>query len=70
MCQSVHNRISGEEKRGLKTLEEIMAENLPNLRKTDIQARKHRSSLPKKMNLSKPTIRHIIIKIAKLEKGF
>ena len=32
VCQSMHNRIS-EEKRGLKTTEEIMAENLPNLRK-------------------------------------
>ena len=36
----MHNGISGEEKRGLKTLKEIMAENLPNLRKeTDIQVR-------------------------------
>lgn len=66
----MHNGISGEEKRGLKTLKEIMAENLPNLRKeTDIQVKEaQKPPLPPKMNPNKPTIRHIIIKIAVRER--
>ena len=54
-----------EEKNGVeRILEEIMAENFPNLRKeTDIQI----WWLPIKMNPKKSTPRHITIKMLKVE---
>ena len=52
----MHNGISGEEKRGLKTLKEIMAENLPNLRKeTDIQVKEaQKPPLPQRWTQTNP----------------
>lgn len=52
----MHNGISGEEKRGLQTLKEIMAENLPNLRKeTDIQVKEAQKLPPQKKDEPKQT---------------
>ena len=46
--------------------EEIMTENFPNLKKeTDIQIQEEQR-VPNKMNLSRPTPTHIIIKMAKV----
>ena len=55
------------EKRIKNVFEEIMAENLPNLKKkTDIQVQEaHR--VPNKMNPNRSTTKHIIIKMAKVE---
>ena len=60
-----------EGEKGIKNLfEEIIAENFPNLKKeTDIQVQEVQR-VPNKMNPNRPTPRHIIIKMAKLKRGF
>ena len=70
MCQSKHNRGFG--RRRLKeeiesVFEEIMAEKFPNLKKeTDIQVQETERT-PNNMNPNRPTLRHIIIKMAKVK---
>ena len=45
----------------------MMSENFPNLKKeTDIQVQKAQR-VPSKMNLNRPTTRHIIIIVAKIK---
>ena len=59
----------GEEReKGIKNVvEEIMAENFPNLKKeTDIQVQEAQRD-PYKINPNRPTPRHIIIKMAKVK---
>ena len=47
--------------------DEIMAENVPNMKKeTDIQVQEAQR-FPNKMNPNRPTPRHIIIKMAKVK---
>ena len=46
--------------------EEIMAENFPNLKETDIKIQEAQRT-PNKLNPKKPTPRHIIIKMAKVK---
>ena len=46
--------------------EEIMAENFPNLKDTDIKIQEAQRA-PNKLNENKPTLRHIIIKRAKVK---
>ncbi|WP_447305890.1 RBD-like domain-containing protein, partial [Escherichia coli] len=55
----------GEEKeKGIENVfEEIMSENLPNLKKTDIKIQQAQRA-PNKLNPNRPTPRHIIIKMA------
>ena len=57
----------GEEKeKGIENIfEEIMAENFPNLKDTDIKIQEAQRA-PNKLNLKRPTPRHIIIKMAKV----
>ena len=53
------------EKRAENLFEEIIAKNFPHLgNKTDIQIQKAQKT-PKKINKSKPTLRHIVIKFSK-----
>ena len=59
----------GEERgKGIQSVfEEIMAENFPNLKKkTDIQVQEAQR-VPNKMQLNRPTPRHIIIKMGKVK---
>ena len=58
----------GEEKeKGIEnTFEEIMAENVPNLKDSDIKIQEVQK-IPNKLNLNMPTQRHIIIKMSKVE---
>ena len=59
----------GEEReKGIENVfEEIMAENFPNLKKeTDIQIQEAQR-VPNKRNPNRPTLRHIIIKMAKIK---
>ena len=58
----------GEEKdKGIEnTVEDIMAENVPNLKDSDIKIQEVRRAL-NKLNLNRPAPRHIIIKMAKAE---
>ena len=58
----------GEEKdKGIENIvEDIMAENIPNLMDSDIKIQEVQRA-PNKLNLNKPTQRHIIIKMAKVE---
>ena len=47
--------------------EEIMAENFPNLKKeTDMKVQEVQR-VPKKINPNRPTLRHIIVKMAKVK---
>ena len=57
----------GEEKeKGIENIfEEIMAENFPNLKDTDIKIQEAQRAL-NKLNLNRPTPRHITIKMAKV----
>jgi len=56
-----------EKEKGIENIfEEIMAENFPNLKYTDIKIQKLQRA-PNKLNLNKPTPRHIIIKMAKVK---
>ena len=58
----------GEEReKRTENVQEIMAENFPNLKKeTDIQIQEAQR-VPNKMNPNRPTPRHIIIKMAKVK---
>ena len=58
----------GEEKeKGIENIfEEIMAENFPNLKKTDIKIQEAQRA-PNKLNINRPTPRHSIIKMAKVK---
>ena len=54
-----------EEEKGIENIfEEIMAENIPNLKHTDIKIQEAQRA-PNKLNPNRPTPRHIIIKMAK-----
>ena len=69
MGQSMHNRDSrgeGKEKGIENIFEEIMAENFPNLKETDIKIQEAQRA-PNKLNPNRPTPRHIIIKMAKVK---
>ena len=69
MGQSMHKEIpEGEEKeKGIENIfEEIMAENFPNLKETDIKIQESQRA-PRKLNLHRPMPRHIIIKMAKVK---
>ena len=46
--------------------EEIMAENFPNLKKTDIKIQEAQRA-PNKLNPNRTTPRHIVIKMAKVK---
>ena len=71
----MHNRnsriLEGEEKeKGIENIfEEIMAESFPNLKHTDIMIQEAQRS-PNKLNPSRPTPRHVIIKMAKIKDSF
>ena len=55
-----------EKEKGIENIfEEIMAENLPNLKETDIEIQGAQRT--PKLNLNRPSIRHIIIKVAKVK---
>ena len=58
----------GEEKEKVteNIFEEIMAENVPNLKETDIKIQEAQRA-QNKLNSNRPTPRHIIIKIAKVK---
>ena len=58
----------GEEKeKGIENIfEEIMAENFANLKETNIKMQEAQSA-PKKSNPNRPTLRHIVIKMAKVK---
>ena len=70
MGYSAHNRnLEGEEReRGIENIfEEIMAENVPNLKKeTDIQ-KQEAQRFPSKMTQNRPMSGHIVIKMAKVK---
>ena len=56
-----------EEKKGIEnTFEEIMAESFPNLVKEKDKQIQEAERVPNKMNPQRPTLRHIIIKMAKI----
>ena len=61
----------GEEKeKGIETIfEEMMAENFPNIKETDIKIQDAQRP-PSKLNPSRPMPRHIIIKMAKVKEDF
>ena len=58
----------GEEKeKGIESIfEEIMSENFPNLKETDIKIQEAQRA-PNKLNPNRPTSRHVIIKMAKVK---
>ena len=58
----------GEEKqKGTENIfEEIMSENFPNLKETDIKIQEAQRA-PNKLNPNRPTPRHIIIKMTKVK---
>jgi len=61
-----------EEEKGTENIfEEVMAENFPNPKHTDIKIQEAQRA-PNKLNSNRPTPSHIIIKIAKLKikRGF
>ena len=66
--RSPRRRRERERERQVKNVfDKIMAENFPNLKKeTDIQIQETQR-VPNKMNLNRPTPRHIIIKMEKLK---
>ena len=68
--QSTHKRDSRrkiKQKRGIENIfEEIMAENFPNLKNTDIKIQEAQRA-PHKLNPNRPTPRHIIIKMSKVK---
>ena len=56
-----------EKEKGIENIfEEIMAENFPNLRESDIKMHESQRA-PNKLNPNRPTPRHIIIKMAKVK---
>ena len=56
----------GKEKRIENIFQEIMAENFPNLKETDIKIQESQRA-PNRLNPNRPTLRHIIIKMAKIK---
>ena len=68
--QPTHNRDSREERaKGVENIfEEIMAENLPNLKETDIKIQETQRA-PNKLNPNRPIPRHITIKMAKVKES-
>ena len=58
----------GEEKeKGIENIfEEIMAENFPNLKDTDIKIQEAQRA-PNELNPNRPTLRHIVINMAKVK---
>ena len=71
--QGANLRIRGipeeEKEKGIETIfEEIMSENFPNLKATDIK-KQDAPRAPNKVNPNRPTPRHIIIKMAKVKEG-
>ena len=48
------------------TFEGIMAENYPNLKETALKIQEAQKA-PNKLNLNRPTLRHIIIKMAEVK---
>ena len=56
-----------EKEKGIGNIvEEIMAENSPNLKNTDIKIQESQRA-PNKLNQNRPTPRHIIIRMAKVK---
>ena len=56
-----------EKEKGIENIfEEIMAENLPNLKETAITVQEAQRA-PNKLKPNRPTLRHIIIKMAKVK---
>ena len=64
----INKNSKGEEKeKGIENIfEEIMAENFPNLKETDIKIQEAKR-VPNKVNSNRHTPRHIIIKMAKVK---
>ena len=63
----MHNRNSKRKRKGIENVfEEIMAENFPNLKHTDIKIQEAQRA-PNKLNPNRPTPRHIVIKMAKVK---
>ena len=57
-----------EKEKGIENIfEEIMAENFPNLKDTDIKIQEAQRA-PNKLNPNRPTPRHSVIKMAKVDK--
>ena len=68
MGQSTHNRNSGRRRKnnGIENIfEEIIAGNFTNLKETDFKIQEAQRA-PNKLNPNRPTPRHIIIKMAKV----
>ena len=58
----------GEEEQGIENLfEKVMMENFPNLRREKVTQIQESQRVPSKRNPKRPTARHIIIKVAKLQ---
>ena len=56
-----------ETEKGIEnTFEGIMAENYPNLKETALKIQEAQKA-PNKLNLNRPTLRHIIIKMAEVK---
>ena len=56
-----------ENEKGIEnTFEEIMAGNFPNIKETDIKIQEAKRA-PNKLNPKRPTLRHIVIKMAKVK---
>ena len=69
MGQSTYNRNSRRRKKekGIKNIfEEIMGENFPNLKDTNIKTQEAQRA-PNKLSPNRPTPRHIIIKMVKVK---
>ena len=57
----------GKEEKEIETIfEEIMAENVPNLKDTDIKIQEAQKA-PNKLNPNRPTLKHVIIKMTKVK---
>ena len=67
MSQSTHNRNSRRKReKGIENIfEEVIAENFPNLKETDIKIQEAQRA-SNKLNPNRSTPRHIIIKMAKV----
>ena len=64
----MHNRNSRRRRKGKgieNTFEEIITGNFPNLKDSDFKIREAQST-PNKLNPNRPTPRHIVIKVAKV----
>ena len=69
-CSKIHiiRMPEGEEEQGIKNLfEKVMMENFPNLMIEKVAQSQETQRVPNKRNPKKPTARHIIIKMAKLQ---